>query len=68
MIKLACYKMYVDLVVCRYTRVPYTAFRVGDIVEVSFSLIAVPTALGKRCMKLVLRGLSLESPVFTTVS
>ena len=57
-----------SLTCVRYTRVPYTAFRVGDIVEVSFGIIAVPTAAGKRCMKLVLRGLSLENSTFTTVS
>ncbi len=52
----------------RYVKIPYTGFRVGDIVEVSFGLIAVPTTSGMRCMKLVLRGLSLESTEFTTVS
>lgn len=52
----------------RYVEVPYTSFRCGDIVEATFSLLAVPVKPAKYCMKLVLRGLSLEESGFTTVS
>ncbi|KLO05363.1 hypothetical protein SCHPADRAFT_896326 [Schizopora paradoxa] len=51
----------------KYIQVPYTTFRKGDIVEASFSLIILPTNSGKRCTKLVLRGLSLESAAYTNI-
>ncbi|KLO05203.1 hypothetical protein SCHPADRAFT_896452, partial [Schizopora paradoxa] len=52
--------------ISRYAKIAYTAFRVGDVVEVTFSVIAVPCTAGMRCMKLVLRALCLENTEFTT--